>query len=200
MDNPRKHLLTPNLSDVGFSNTNPKPGGALNENITDVNFLNPMGFQFSIKRAPYIQFFIQKIILPGLTLQPTHYPNPFINIPESGEHISFNPLTIQFKVDENLTNYKEVHNWLYGLGKPESFKEYRHLSEKPQFLGFGLKSDISLLIQTGIKNPNINIVFVDAFPISLSDIQFDTTPTDIMYVSVSATFKYTYYEIHMIPV
>ena len=43
--------------------------------------------------------------------------------------------------------------------------------------------------------PNYEITYTDAFPISLSDITFNTTENTVNYIEASATFKYTYYTI-----
>lgn len=181
-----------------YPNTAPAPGGALNDNVTNQNYLNPMGFSLTIKRAPSVEFFVQKMNLPGMKINSPHFPTPFVNIPESGEHIDFEPLKIIFKVDENLTNYLAIHNWLYGLGKPKRFEEYRELAEEPQFIGYGIKSDISLIILTNIKNPNFAVTFVDAFPYYISELNFDTTQPDIQYLNCAAMFRYTYYTIQKI--
>ena len=44
-------------------------------------------------------------------------------------------------------------------------------------------------------NPQINFRFQQVFPISLSAIEFDSTLTDIEYVTADVTFKYDIYEI-----
>jgi hypothetical protein len=186
--------LTPSQGKF-YSNTSPPTGGAVNDNVTNKNFLNPLNFVFSIKRAPHIEFFIQKINLPGLKLDSPTYATPFVKIPEVGDHIDYELLKITFKVDEDLQNYLEIHKWLKGLGKPKNFQEYRDLAEKPQFIGYGLKSDISLIVMTNIKNPNYTTTFIDAFPVYLSGLQFDTTTPDINYLIAEASFKYTYYDI-----
>ena len=178
-----------------YSNTAPSLGGALNTNISNKNFLSPLNFSFTIKRAPHVEFFIQKINLPGITLDSPTFATPFVRVPEVGDHIYYEPLKIIFKVDEDLQNYLEIHKWLKGLGKPKSFEEYRDLAQQPQFIGYGLKSDISLIVMSNIKNPNYKTDFIDAFPISLSGLQFDTTNPDINYMIAEASFKYVYYDI-----
>jgi hypothetical protein len=190
-------VLTP-IQGEFFSNCSHIHSGALNNDINNKNFLSPLNFSFSIKRAPHIEFFIQKINLPGFVLNSPAFATPFVNIPEVGDHLNYGTLKISFKVDEDLQNYLEIHRWLKGLGKPKEFHEYRHLSEKPQFIGYGLKSDISLVIMSNIKNPNYKADFIDAFPIALSGLQFDTTNPDINYLIAEAEFKYVYYDIERI--
>lgn len=184
------------LLNTSISFPDPPRGGLLNEAKINHNFLSPLNFQFILKRAPATEFFIQKINLPGFKLGSPVYGTPFVGVPEAGEHLSYNPLTITFKVDEELTNYLEIHHWMKDLGKPKDFDEYRRLAvDVSQVSGYGVKSDITLMVMSNIKNPNYAINFVDCFPVALSDIQFDTTRDDIEYLTAAASFKYTYYDI-----
>ena len=41
--------------------------------------------------------------------------------------IDFGDLNIRFLVDEDLTNFMEIQNWIRGLGFPESIQEFRDL-------------------------------------------------------------------------
>jgi len=160
------------------------------------NFLSPLGFKFQIKKLPNVNFFIQKVNIPGLQMGATpEAPNPFVAIPYSGEHLLYNEFRITFKVDEDMKNFLEVHNWLRGLGFPESQDEYSRIKEEDRMLGGGLKSDASLIITTNGKSPNLECVFEDVFPISLSDLDFNTTDETVDYIEVTATFRYTQYKI-----
>lgn len=184
------------LLNTSLTLPDPPTGGMLNDPKLNHNFLSPLNFIFILKRAPATEFFIQKINLPGFKLGAPPFANPFVTVPEPGEHLVYNPLTVTFKVDEDLTNYLEIHKWMKELGKPKHFDEYRELAvEVPQITGFGVKSDISLILMSNIKNPNFSINFVDCFPIMLGDVQFDTRDPDINYLTASATFRYIYYDI-----
>ena len=160
----------------------------------NMNFLSPLNFKFQIKRTPSLNFFVQKVNLPGLTLPNIDENTPLIRIPYPGDHLLFDELVVTFKVDENLINYMEIHNWLRGLGKP-SYEEYKNLKSKSIYTGESLNSDISLSILTSYKNPNYEVIFTDAFPVSLSGIDFTTTAEDISYLEATATFKYLTYTI-----
>lgn len=192
-------LFTPihTLLNTSYKLPDPKKGGVLNdEGIINHNFLSPLNFRFLLKRAPHVEFFIQKINLPGLTLGAPNFANPFVNVPEPGEHLTYEPLKIVFKVDEDLRNYLEIHRWIKDLGKPKRFEEYQELAvEHPQFTGLGVKSDISLIIMTNIKNAHFSVNFIDAFPISLGSLNFDTTSEDINYITAEAIFKYVYFDV-----
>ena len=86
---------------------------ALDSTPSNRNFLSPLNFKFILKRAPHVNFFLQKVNLPQVTINRTpEYSNPLINIPLAGEFVTFSPLNITFKVDEttiaNLSVYDVV--------------------------------------------------------------------------------------------
>jgi len=159
------------------------------------NFLSPLNFKFQIKKAPHVNFFIQKVNIPGISIGSVATPNPYVKFQYSGEHIAYEDLSISFKVDEDLKNYLEIHNWLKSLGKPESYEQYANLASKPVYTGDGIMSDISVIVLSSTKMANYDVVYKDAFPVSLSSITFKSTDTDVSYLEATATFKYTIYDI-----
>lgn len=160
----------------------------------NINFLSPMKFRFFIKKTPHLNFFTQQVNLPSIELPPTSYENPWVVIPEAGDHIVYEDLKVSFKVDEDLENYLEIHNWIRGLGFPTDFKEYKDLKEKKSYTGEGLVSDISLMMLSNKDNPIFEVTYIDAFPYYLSGIQFSSTNKENQ-VTATAHFKYTYYDI-----
>lgn len=162
------------------------------------NFLNPLNFQFQLKRAPTLNFFCQKINIPSLTLQIIDVPNAFNYLPNAANKVQYGELEVTFKVDENFQNYLEIHNWVRALGFPEKFEEYKEIAKNPQVTGEGIKSDIGMIILNAVKKPNYEITFKDAFPTFLSAIDFDATSDDVQYVTASATFRYTLFDIKKI--
>lgn len=161
---------------------------------TMLNMLSPLNFKFTLKRAPNLNFFVQKINIPGISLPKVDTPNPLIKIPLSGDHLEYDELDVTFKVDENLQNYLEIHNWVRSLGKP-FFEEYANLSKKAIYTGEGLKSDIVVTVLTSQKNPNYEFVFKDAFPISVSSISFESTDESVNYIEATVRFVYTIFDI-----
>ena len=160
---------------------------------TMLNMLSPLNFKFTLKRAPNLNFFVQTINIPGVALPKVDTPNPLIKIPLSGDHLEYDELDITFKVDENLQNYLEVHNWVRALGKP-SFNEYSVLANQATYTGEGLKSDIVVTVLTSQKNSNYEFIFKDAFPISISSISFQSTDESVNYIEASARFVYTIFD------
>jgi hypothetical protein len=162
------------------------------------NFLSPLNFRFQIKKAPHVNFFLQKVNLSDIAVRNADTPSPFVKTPLPGDHIDYGLLTISFKVDEDLSNYLEIHEWLRAFGRPENFEDYKKLASFASWTADGIYSDISLIVLSSTHMPNYDIVYVDAFPITLSGLNFSTSDTDVNYIEASATFKYSYYTISKI--
>ena len=104
--------------------------------IKDRNFLAPTGFQFSVTRSPKVSYFGNMINIPGLTLGVAQQPSYLKMIPRPGEIIDFEDLTLNFLVDENLENYIEIHNWIRGIGFPETLEQiYDFQNDKDPTMG-----------------------------------------------------------------
>lgn len=168
---------------------------AIDSRPDNMNFLSPLNFKFQLKRAPALNFFCQKVNLPGITLPSVSSPTPILDVPYPGDQLLYNDLTVSFKVDENLANYLEIHNWMRALARLD---DYTNLSSKPVYTGEGVTSDISLMLLTSYKNPNFEINFESAFPTSLSGLDFITTAEDVDYLEAEVVFKYLKYELKKI--
>ena len=171
---------------------------ALDNTPVNKNFLSPLNFVFQIKRSPHLNFFIQKVNLPSLSLDYPQQPNPFTTIWIPGEHLSYGTLDVEFKVDEDLQNWFEIHNWLRSLGFPENFNEYSNIEKQTPTSGKGIRSDISLILLNAVKLPRWEITFREAFPISLSSLQFGTTDSTVTYISAKASFRFVLYDVNEI--
>ena len=97
---------------------------AVKDQPTNRNYLSPVGYRFTLKRAPNVEFFVQRVRIPGLTLPVVERPTPFVKIPEPGDHLEFDTLSVTFKINEDLDNYLEIFDWMIALGKPEKFEQY----------------------------------------------------------------------------
>jgi len=172
---------------------------AYKNQIQNRNFLSPVGFKFTLNRAPKVAFFGNSTNIPGMTLgiavQPTYLKD--IDIP--GDKITFNDLTLRFLVDENLENYVEIQNWIRGIGYPESLSEIYNWQKNNSVMDvqdksqMNLYSDATLTVLTSSNNSNFKVKFFDVFPYSITDLQFDATDSDIDYLTAEVTFKYTIY-------
>ena len=169
--------------------------------LTNRNFLSPVGFKFSLKRAPGVAFFCNQANIPSLDLGIAEQPTWLKNIDVPGDKIQFGDLSLRFLVDEDLVNYMELQRWIRGLGFPESMNEFRKLEGEAVLPGnFGnagddIYSDGTLQILSSNLVPQFQVVFNDLFPYTLSTVTFDATDTDIEYFTADVSFKYTIYNL-----
>ena len=166
--------------------------------IKNKNFLNPTGFKFILNRAPKVVFFSNQTNIPGLNLGVAEQATYLTDIPVPGDKLQFQDLTLRFLVDEDLENYLEIQHWLRGLGFPDSLKEiYDWQRSNPNAPDGPLNytCDGTLNVLSSSNTPNFKVKFLDMFPTSLSDLDFDATDSDIDYLTASVTFKYTIYNI-----
>ena len=164
------------------------------------NFLSPLGFRFIVKKLPLVNFYCQSASLPSVSLQETETPNPLVRIPLAGTKLTYAPLDIRFRVDEDMKNYLEIYNWMTGLGTPVDIKQYKALNEtgnrstagtgKMGNVMQGVFSDATLVVLTSAQNANIRISFVDSYPINISPLQFDVTGSDVAYIEADCTLNY----------
>ena len=168
--------------------------------ITNRNFLSPVGFQFTLQKKPKIDFFCNSANIPGINLGVAMQPTPLKAIPIPGETLTYDDLTLRFMVDEDMENYLEVWNWLNQFGFPRDWGQYQQLlnedeNSKGKQTAISGMSDGTLLVYNSNYNVNLKVEYKDLFPVSLSSIQFDTTSTEINYASALVVFKYTIYDI-----
>lgn len=164
----------------------------MSELTPNKNFLSPLGFRFVLQRAPNLEFFCQEFTLPEISIEDVVQETPNLKVYRPGTKFEFSPLNIEFIVDEDLSNYKEIQEWLFGLGAPQRTQQYGNLDtdEKTGEPG-GIVSDGTLVILSSNHNANMEIYFHNLFPISLSPLTFTTTSSDVDYIKATATFRYT---------
>lgn len=164
--------------------------GIIKRQPTNPNFLNAHRFRLILHRAPSVIYFMQEVNLPGISTGAPIQPTPFVDIPHHGDKLEFEDLTISFVVDEDMKNYREIHQWLYGLTFPQKFEQHANLVKGMH----NRYSDILLMILNSNYNPQHYVMFRQAWPASLGAIQFNTKDQDVVVQPVSVTFKYAYYE------
>lgn len=158
------------------------------------DYLSPFGFQFSILKSPAVNFFVQSVELPQLSIGEADVMTPFSTLKFPGIKLSYSSLNVTFKVDEKMQSYLEIHNWLKKLGFPDDFTQYAELANDATGID-GVFSDISLIILSAQKNPIFSVTFKDAFPTELGSLSFDATQTSLEYLTVSAQFAYRSFDI-----
>lgn len=159
------------------------------------SFLSPLGFKLQIKKTPNVNYFVQKVTIPNVSLGTIDVDTPFTKIPFPGTRLSFGNLQVTFKVDEDMKNYMEIFNWLKGMGFPDNFDQYGGIAGKTMTSGDGIFSDITLMTLSSAMHPTTNITFYDCFPVDLSSVDLDSTSADVEYVTATVTFANRRFEI-----
>jgi len=165
--------------------------------IANRNFLSPVGFKFSLSKFPKVDFFCNSARIPEITLGTAIQPSYLKEIDIPGEKLIYGDLSIRFLVDEQLENYVSVHNWITGLGFPETPQQFiDKTTDRDGLRDFQEQfCDGSLHILNSNYNDVAIVKFKDIFPTSITSLDFDATETDINYFTAEATFKYVIYSI-----
>ena len=180
-----------------------------------MDYASPIQFRFKITKLPQVEFFIQTANIPGITLGSTSFETPLKDIAGVGDKVTYQTLDVSFLVDENLNNYKELHDWIIGLGFPKDYTQFQTMqatgadrfpgstrstaatgTNTPQPLSEGgIYSDATLTVLNSKNIAKTEIRFQNVFPISLGSLSYDVKASDVDYLQVQASFNYMYYEI-----
>lgn len=152
------------------------------------NLLNTDNFQLIIQKFPGVTYFAQSANIPDINSEPAIQPTNFADIPRPGDKVQFDDFVVTFLVDEDLANWRAVFEWIKTYGRAQ-VPTPEELSEQD------LVCDIDLLTTKNSFASNKRVTFRDAFPISLTGIDFGTEVTDANPVTATVTFRYCVYDL-----
>jgi hypothetical protein len=182
------------------------------------DYASPIQFRFKMSKLPQVEFFVQTANIPGISLGSTNQETPLKDIAGAGDKVNYQTLDVSFLVDENLNNYKEIHDWITGLGFPQNHNQFADLqgTSADRFSGTtastvatgtsikqplnegGIYSDATLIVLNSKNIAKTEIRFQNVYPISLGSLSYDIKASDVDYLQVQASFNYMYYEIAQI--
>ena len=180
-----------------------------------LDYASPVQFRFKCSKLPTVEFFCQSAKIPGISIGSASMPTGLKDIPIPGEKVSYQDLAISFLVDENLNNYKEIHDWIIALGFPQNHTQFADLqaagadrypgttsgavvpiTNTPVPLAEGgTYSDATLTVLNSKNIAVTEIRFNNIFPTSLGSLSYDVQASDVNYLQASVDFSYMYYEI-----
>ena len=170
---------------------------AFGKQIQNRNFLSGVAFKFNLTKFPKVDFFSNSARIPELNLELAQQASYLKNIDVPGERLTFGEFTLRFLDDENMEIYMAVHNWLKGVGFPETPQQFKDQTTDSDGIRDekGVFSDGSLhILNSNFQNVAI-VKFQDLFPVGLTSLEFDATETDINYFTAEAVMRYTVYNI-----
>ena len=179
------------------------------------DYASPIQFRFKMTKLPTVEFFVQSANIPAITLGETSIETPLKDIPIPGDKVTYSSLDVSFLVDENLNNYKEIHDWITGIGFPQDHKQFSTLlgTSADRFPGTtsstaatgtsiaqpldegGIYSDATLTVLNNKNIAKTEIRFQNVYPTSLGGLSYSITASDVDYLTVNASFSYMYYDI-----
>jgi hypothetical protein len=164
---------------------------ALNRSPENTNFLQPTKYLLTFDRIRTTQYFCQTVNLPGVSLGEVNRVTPFLDMYSPGTKLTYEPLQIEFILDEKLQGWKNLYDWFLTMADPDGFEKRDGSKELQTNKHF---SDATLSILSGLNNPLIRIQYTNLFPLSISDIRFDSTQSADTIMTATATFRYQSYK------
>lgn len=147
---------------------------AENNLTTNTNLLSPVGFKLTINRQKYAntEYFITNFSLPEITAGEVQ-----LNFRggigfQTSESRQFGALSLTFAIDEDMKNYTEIFDWL--KDNTETYED----------------ADMILSVMTSHNTVNKQFQFKNAFPTSLSGVDFNVQSNDVEYAKAEVSFRY----------
>jgi hypothetical protein len=161
---------------------------------------NPALFRLIFNKFPNVEYLSYSVNIPGVSLGEIIQPTPLLDLRLPGDKLTFDPLTLNFIVQENLANYIEIYNWMFGIGHPQSLDSYKTIarSSPNNSNRVNIYSDATLFMLSNKQNPIAKVTFVDVYPTALSPLQYDASVTDVTPITTDVTLNYSYYKLETI--
>ena len=157
------------------------------------NYMQPTSFKLVIDRRNYpnLEFFCQNVTHPGMIMNPVELPvRRLAGLPFPGDTLTFNELSTNILLDENLESYTEMFNWIRRLLENNMFdRNPSGKSSQPNY------ADITLSILSSHNNQTKQVRYIDCVPTSLGDINFESTSSGQEFITFAASFRFNYFEL-----
>lgn len=169
----------------------------MGEQIANFNHLAATGFKVTISREfyPHLQYFAQQIQHPSVEVPSVELGYKGLgNVPITGNRIENGSVTMDILLDENMESYKEIYDWMLRMtNEKHKLSSTRFTTDRTNPVPTSY-CDIRVDVLSSANNPNKLITYVNAFPTSLGDIQFNVESTEYIVFPVSFRFDYFNFE------
>jgi hypothetical protein len=173
---------------------------------TSINksILQKSNFKLVIQKLPTVEYYVKGVSIPGIQFtEVTQGTSVGLDAYFPGDKISFGTLDVEFIVDEDLENFKEVYDWMDAIVPIKSSEDYESytatVKTESGFISavdndLNQYSDITLVVNTNKNIPNKFFRFYDCFPTNLSGIDLESG-ADSSAVTSKVSFRFSYYDI-----
>lgn len=155
--------------------------GDLDNNYNQVN-----RFEMVFSILPNITYTLNEVNLPGLSLNNPSVSTVLNPVWYGADSATFDQLTINFIVQENMFNYFELHDWMRAISFPDTFEDRQDLTRFEGVDSYGF-----LTINNSYNKPLYRFHFLNIIPNSLSGLSL--TASDANEIYASASFNFTVY-------
>jgi hypothetical protein len=154
----------------------------------NTNFLQPTKYVLTFPEVPDMIYFCQKANIPGVSLGQAIQETPNLDLFHSGTKISYNTFDVTFLVNEDLSAWTTIYNWMKDLSSVEASYAKRKEGKKQAVL----------TVMSNQNNPKLRVKLMDLFPLSLSDLEFDTTLSAEEHITATVSFRYDWFELEQV--
>ena len=175
-------------------------------------------FKVYLPIFPLTEWFVVSCNIPGITMGQGVVPTPLTDVPFIGDKLTYDQFSMTFLVDEKLKNFIELHDWLINMAAPQKNQQFMartsdYVIDSGQRTKFytdiegvstemsgntsdrELYCDIQIFILSSKNNPVVKFTLQNAFPVSLSALDYSSQDTDTTYVQCNVSFAFPFYTI-----
>lgn len=161
--------------------------------IENVNPLQPSQFRFLADRRHYgnFSFFAQSVSHPGLTTNAAEAPfRQYTSVPQIPDTFTYSELQVQVLLDEELTSYIQIQDWLVSNVENEVIQPSEATSDQRSSY-----ADLILTIQSNKNTVNKKIQYNGAFPVSIGNIDMIASQDGVPTIVFPVGFRFTNFDI-----
>ena len=161
---------------------------------SNVNTLYNNYFNIRFDRGTtQFELMCQRVNLPGISVPDFPQPTSLgTTVPIPTLSAGFEPLSIEFIVDSDLTNWKSMYSWIRNVTNIADDQNHNLIYDN-----WHVSANLYVYSEPykplGCNTPNLVIKFNHVVPVSLSGLNFQSDVTDASPQKASCKFKYSYY-------
>jgi len=159
----------------------------------NINYLQPSGFNVSISRENYpnLEYFAQAVSHPSIDVGAAEQSARRVRIPTAGDTVTFGPLDITFLLDEDMTSYEEMFNWMVRLVNQKQTNQEQAIAEAIP----ATEADIIVTVLSSHNNGLKQLKYYNCVPISLSGIELNAQQGAEIPLSFNVSFQCLQFEL-----